>query len=330
MVPYAEDDQEVFDVYGQPPGQQGQPPYGQPPQGPPPPVPPPMGAPVPPQPRKTPKVVLAVIGLAAVVFMGVVGVAIFQTVNGRVSGPLEADHCVDKSFGMDSGSRIPASERVDCDDPKAKAKVLKVTAKRTTAAFGMRSEPDCPEGTDGVTNVTITEGSTVHYEACVRNLEGPHPGDPGAGGALLSVGDCVSDGSFGFGKEKPCTGDDWYGKVIARVESEAACPAQTLETMKLRSFGGNVARPVLCLGPGGGVLANGDCITDPSFAVGGPKKAECDRPTAVAQVVGRVKSTAECPSEATHTMTAEGAFRPVMCLKKLRPTLSEKLRSLGG
>src|SRR5690606_38341029 len=64
--------------------------------------------------------------------------------------------------------------------------------------------------------------------------------------------------------------------------------------------------------------------------VGGPKKAECDRPTAVAQVVSRVKSTDECPSEATHTMTAEGAFRPVMCLKKLRPTLSEKLRSLGG
>ena len=36
------------------------------------------------------------------------------------------------------------------------------------------------------------------------------------------------------------------------------------------------------------------------------------------------------PSTSLFELAPEGAFRPVMCLKKLRPTLSEKLRSLGG
>lgn len=319
-------------MYGQPPGGQGQPP---------PPVPPmgapmsPMGAPMPPQPRKRSPLVFVLAGLAVVVVLGVVAaaVAVFQSAGNRLSGPLAVDQCVDTDFGMDAGNRIPASMRVKCDDPKAKAKVLKVTAEGQAAAFqfGSRPQPDCPGGTDGVTNVRVTTGGKRYFEACVRNIKGPHPGDPGAGGALLSVGDCVSGGTFGIGgKEKPCSGTDWYGKVIARVDTEKSCPAKTLETMKLKSFsGGQVAHPVLCLGPGGGVLQTGDCISDPTYAVGGLKKADCGANGAVAKVLGRVKTQRECPSGSTHSITSKGAYLPVLCLKKIRPTLSEKLRSLG-
>ncbi|TDC70096.1 hypothetical protein E1200_06340 [Actinomadura sp. GC306] len=293
-----------------------------------------MGAPMPP-PKKRSPLVFVLAGLAVVVVLGVVavGVMVFQSAGNRVSGPLQAEQCIDTGFGEGASNRIPASTRVNCDDPAAKAKVLKVTSDRQAAAlrFQTRAEPDCPAGTDGVTNVTLKKGDEHYFEACARNIEGPHPGDPGAGGALLSVGDCVSGGGLGLGgKEVACSTNDWYGKVIARVDTEASCPAKTLETMKLRAFSGNtIERPVLCLGAGGGVVAAGDCIADPSFAVGGLKKADCTSQTAVAQVTGRVKTKRECPATSTHHMTADGAYLPIMCLKQMRPTLNDKIRNLG-
>ncbi|WP_207943739.1 hypothetical protein, partial [Actinomadura sp. KC345] len=288
----------------------------------------------PPRAKRPSPIVLAVVGLAAVLVIGGAGFAMFQAAGDRLTGPLKAEQCIDAAFGMDAGNKIPASTRVKCDGPEAKATVLKVTGEGEATAyrFGSRAEPECPEGTDGVTNVTVETESKRYYEACVRNIEGPHPGDPGAGGALLAAGDCVSGGSIGIGgKEVPCSGSEWYGKVIARAGSEQSCPAKTLETMKLRSWsGGGITRPVVCLGAGGGVLATGDCIADPSFNIGALPKADCRTEKAVAKVVGRVKSKQECPAEGTHFMTSDGGYLPVLCLKKLRPTLTEKLRSLGG
>ncbi|WP_141581158.1 hypothetical protein [Actinomadura sp. WMMA1423] len=274
---------------------------------------------------------MAVAVAGVVVLAGVAFLALNGT--GAPTGPVKAEQCVDTAFGMDDGDRIPPSLRVSCDDAKAKAKVLKVVGKKEASAFqfGSRPLPDCPSGTDGFTNVREKKDEKTYYEACVRNLKGAHPGDPGAGGAFLTAGDCVSSGSIGFGKEQPCSKPDWYGKVVARVAAEKSCPAGTLETMKLRSLGGgSTANPVLCLGAGGGVLSPGDCIKDPSFNIGDLGKAECGSGDAVAKVVGRVSTTKECPAEATNYMTSEGAFRPVLCLKKLRPTLTEKLRSLPG
>src|SRR5690606_3878729 len=93
-------------------------------------------------------------GLAVVLVLGVAAVAVAVSRGDRASGPLAAGHCVDTAFGMDEGNRIPPSSRVECDDSKAKAKVLKVTQTKTASVtFGLRSEPDCPQGTDGVTNV---------------------------------------------------------------------------------------------------------------------------------------------------------------------------------
>ncbi|MEU8797161.1 hypothetical protein [Spirillospora sp. NPDC048819] len=308
-------------MYGRAPDRQGQPPL---------PVPPP-GAPAPPSAKKPPKLVLLCVGVVAALLVAALGVSMFKDI-GETTGPLKAEQCVDTGFGTDAGNKIPASRRVPCGDSEAKAKVLKITGEGEASAFGFgtRAEPDCPAGTDGITNVTLKTGDKHYFEACVRNVKGPHPGDPGAGGALLSAGDCVSGGSVGFGKETPCSGSTWYGKVIARVDAERSCPAKTLETMRMRSFGGGkVTRPVLCLGAGGGVLAAGDCIGDPSFKIGGPEKADCGSTQAVAKVVGRVAAEKECPAEATHVMTSDGAYLPVLCMKKLRPTVTEKLRSLG-
>ncbi|MFA1548595.1 LppU/SCO3897 family protein [Actinomadura chokoriensis] len=291
----------------------------------------PAPPPAPPPAKKPSPLVWVVVGLAVVFFVGATGFMLIKG-GGGLDGPVKAGQCVDTGFGTDGGSRVPASIRVSCDDSSAKAKVLKITDEREASGFTItsRSEPDCPSGTDGVANVRGKKTDEKYYEACVRNLKSPHPGDPGAGGAFLSVGDCVSSGSIGFGKEQACSKPNWYGKIIARVDTEKSCPAQTLEVMKLRSFSGKVARPVLCLGPGGGVLAAGDCIEDPSFNVGDLDKADCGSSQAIAKVVGRAETPQKCPAGATNYMTSEGAYLPVLCLKKLRPTLNEKLRSLPG
>ncbi|MFA1539744.1 LppU/SCO3897 family protein [Actinomadura monticuli] len=311
---------------------QGRAPDWQAPTGPPPSYGPPGPGSAPPPAKKPSPLVWAVVGLAAVFFVGATGFMLIKS-GGGLDGPVKAEQCVDTGFGMDAGNRIPASLRVDCDDSGAKATVLKITDEGEASGLTItsRAEPDCPEGTDGVTNVRGEATDEKYYEACVRNLQGPHPGDPGAGGAFLSVGDCVSSGAIGFGKEQACSKPNWYGKIIARVGAESSCPARTLEIMKMRSFGGgDLARPVLCLGPGGGVLATGDCVADPSFKIGGPGKADCGSGEAIAKVVGRVRTQQECPDGATHYMTSENAYLPVLCLKKLRPTLDEKLRSLPG
>jgi hypothetical protein len=297
------------------------PPYGQP--G--------FGAP-PPRAKKPSPIVWVVVAAAVVFFVGATGFMLLQG-SGAPSGPVKAEQCVDKGFGMGDGNRIPASIRVSCDDAAAKAKVVKITDEGEASGFTYtsRSEPDCPGGTDGVTNVRAKDTDKHYYEACVRNLKGPHPGDPGAGGAFLSAGDCVSSGSIGFGKEQPCARTGWYGKVVARVATEQSCPSKTLEVMKMRSFGGGeLAKPVVCLGPGGGVLSPGDCIKDPSFNVGDLDKADCGSTLAIAKVVGRVRTQQECPSEATNYLTRDGAYLPVLCLKKLRPTLNDRLRTLPG
>ncbi|SNT62015.1 hypothetical protein SAMN05443665_10682 [Actinomadura meyerae] len=311
------------------PGQPAFGPGGQPP-FPPPGQPPGMPPGAPPAKKPSPLVWVAV-GAAALLIVGCVGFMLVKG-TGAPSGPVKAGDCVDTAFGAEGTNRIPASLRVRCDGSDAKAKVLKITdqGKASGLTITSRSEPDCPAGTDGVTNVRGEKTDENYFEACVRNVKGPHPGDPGAGGAFLTAGDCVSSGSIGFGKEQPCARPGWYGKIIARVDAEKSCPAQTIEVMKMRSFSGSLARPVLCLGPGGGVLSPGECIQDPSFKVGDLDKADCGSSQAVAKVVGRVATQRECPSEATHYMTSKGAYRPVLCLKKMRPTLTEKLRSLPG
>ncbi|MEW2354105.1 hypothetical protein [Spirillospora sp. NPDC029432] len=298
-----------------------------------------MGAPTmppqgpPPRGKRPALIALIAAGGGALLLLGLVAFVVVQR-SSSPSGPVAAEQCVGTRF--ESGTKqstVPNTVRVDCDAPEAKGKVVKVTREgKRTAYQGRVSEPDCPEGTDGAARVSIGSDDERYWEACVRNLKGPHPGDPGAGGAWIAKGDCVSSARFGFGGEKPCSASDWYGKVIARVAAENECPSpQTLETMRLRSFGGgSISKPVLCLGRGGGVLGAGDCIQDPSFAFAGLKKADCGTEAAIAKIAARVQTRRECPSTSTHVIEAKEALLPVMCLQKLRDTPLERLDKLTG
>ena len=278
------------------------------------------------------------VGVVVVLAVAFVGIRMIKGGGGEVTGPVKAGQCVDIAFGIpqpdeawDYGDTVATSNRVDCDDEKAKAKVLKVTQERESPfALRVRNEPECPKGADGVTDVKIAESSDT-VRACVRNLKSPHPGDPGAGGGLVGPGDCVSDGPMSKGHERPCSGSKWYGKVIARADSEEGCPAGTMETLDARtSRHDRIPRPIFCLGAGGGVVSPGTCIEDPSYLYGMPRTVDCSSSLAVGQVVARTKTTDECPSEATHEFTAEGRYLPVLCVKRFRPTETEiRLRPLN-
>lgn len=67
--------------------------------------------------------------------------------------------------------------------------------------------------------------------ACMRNLESPHPGDPGQGGGPLTVvGDCVYGSRDGEVRETACDGSDArkpefeVGSAVAR---RGLCPDTT-------------------------------------------------------------------------------------------------------
>ncbi|WP_199747573.1 hypothetical protein [Actinomadura sp. WAC 06369] len=289
----------------------------------------------PPQARaKTSPWVFVVAGVAAVLVLGAVVGSVVLSASAEPDGPVKADECVGVRFDLQQGKssmqRVPAAERVDCGDATAKGKIVKVVGPSTGFSS---SSPDCPDGADGVAAVRADEKAASATQVCVRNVDGPHPGDPGAGGAMFSVGDCVKS-SIAFGSEVACTDKESYAKVVARVNDKAECPSTALEIMELRSFGGGeTPRPVLCLGGEGQIVSVGECITDPSYSVGGLKTAACGSNSAVAKVLGRTRAKAECPSGTTHHLEAEDkekALLPVMCVKKLRPTLNERIRGLAS
>ncbi len=98
-------------------------------------------------------------------------------------------------------------------------------------------EPPCPVDTDEFTAIS---GGRV---ACVRELAGPHPGDPGQGGGLLRAGDCVTRA----GEEWPCARPGWYGRVVARTTSVRSCPRVADHYLYPRVGAHLVPRPVTCL-----------------------------------------------------------------------------------
>jgi hypothetical protein len=134
--------------------------------------------------------------------------------------------------------------QVACDDATALARV---TVRR---AHGDAVTPDCPATTDFVLTVdgaTGTAGSTGATSgaspppsatpgeqtgyACMRDLSGPHPGDPGGGGGPYTVvGDCVYRERPGVAEETPCGGEHAHVPrftVTAIVTDRAKCPPAT-------------------------------------------------------------------------------------------------------
>ncbi|MFJ6811287.1 hypothetical protein ACIQRK_35725 [Streptomyces anulatus] len=129
----------------------------------------------------------------------------------------------------DCSSRGPEIREVFCRSEKAAATVL--ARHLGTPSSG----PPCPDATDFVLHVSETGTGarsrlTTGY-ACMRNLEPPHPGDPGQGGGPLTVvGDCVTASRAGEVTETACAdagGRAPRYRVESAVRQRAQCPGTT-------------------------------------------------------------------------------------------------------
>ncbi|RPF33698.1 hypothetical protein [Streptomyces sp. TLI_185] len=152
---------------------------------------------------------------------------------------LAVDEC--SSFGSTSFTEVP------CTSERAAARV--VARYDGTAGDG----PLCPATTDFVLHISRQnpssdedgDGSIPQGYACMRNLQPPHPGDPGGGGGPRTiVGDCVYGSGNGQVRETACDGSG--GKkpqyqVAKAVARRARCPAATALYVQLDG-----AQPVGC------------------------------------------------------------------------------------
>jgi hypothetical protein len=146
---------------------------------------------------------------------------------------LAVDEC--SSFGTTSFTEVP------CTSERAAARV--VARYDGDPAHG----PACPETTDFVLHISPA-GTVPRGYACMRNLEPPHPGDPGGGGGPRTiVGDCVYSAGKGEVRETACDGKGPHApqyKVTSAVARRSQCPAPTALYVQL---GGS--RPVGCARP---------------------------------------------------------------------------------
>ncbi|MEU6252143.1 hypothetical protein [Streptomyces sp. NPDC047043] len=156
---------------------------------------------------------------------------------------LAVDEC--SSFGTTSFTEVP------CTSERAAARVIA----RYDGKVG--DGPLCPATTDFVLHISRQsassdedgDGSVPQGYACMRNLEPPHPGDPGGGGGPRTiVGDCVYGSGSGQVRETACDGsgkNQPQYKVVKAVAKRAQCPADTALYVQLK--GGRkvgCARPV--------------------------------------------------------------------------------------
>ncbi|WP_344000606.1 hypothetical protein [Streptomyces thermocarboxydovorans] len=155
---------------------------------------------------------------------------------------LGVDEC--SSFGRTSFTEVP------CTSERAAARVV---ARHDGT---MKSGPPCPGTTDFVLHISEQrpssdedgDGAVPRGYACMRNLQPPHPGDPGGGGGPRTiVGDCVYRLDDGKVRETACDGDGKHApdfKVTKAVDARSECPASTALYIRL---GGE--RPVGCARP---------------------------------------------------------------------------------
>ncbi|MFF1718845.1 hypothetical protein [Streptomyces sviceus] len=155
---------------------------------------------------------------------------------------LAVDEC--SSFGKTSFTEVP------CSGERAAARV--VARHDGTTADG----PPCPATTDFVLHISEQsqisdedgDGAVAQGYACMRNLQPPHPGDPGGGGGPRTiVGDCVYGSGSGQVRETACDGrgarKPQY-KVVKAVTARSKCPLSTALYVQL---GG--PQPVGCARP---------------------------------------------------------------------------------
>jgi hypothetical protein len=150
------------------------------------------------------------------------------------AGFLSVGEC--SSFGTTSFTEVP------CTSERAAARVI---ARHDGAPAGGTL---CPATTDFVLHIRAR--NSVRGYACMRDLEPPHPGDPGGGGGPRTiVGDCVYGSGGGQVRETACDGSGGKKpqyKVAEAVAERAECPADTALYVRLEGGGDKVgcARPV--------------------------------------------------------------------------------------
>ncbi|SEQ35618.1 hypothetical protein SAMN04487983_1004241 [Streptomyces sp. yr375] len=149
------------------------------------------------------------------------------------------------SFGTTSFTEVP------CGGERAAARVVA----RHDGEVG--EGPLCPPTTDFVLHIgaqptqtgTDSAGFIPQGYACMRNLQPPHPGDPGAGGGPRTiVGDCVGGTDGGRVRETACDGSGAGTpryEVTKAVDVRAHCPASTALYVQL----GGDTHPVGCARP---------------------------------------------------------------------------------
>ncbi|MEV2243653.1 hypothetical protein [Streptomyces sp. NPDC049970] len=130
--------------------------------------------------------------------------------------------------GPDKSKTKDSFKALDCDDAGATLKALAVKDGEIFAGA-----VECPAGTDEIISVKVSFGgdaSTTGLPSktvCGRNLSGDHPGDAGAGGGQLVVGDCVDDQA----KEVACASGG--NKVLALTKTADTCPAEADNPIEL-------------------------------------------------------------------------------------------------
>ncbi len=154
---------------------------------------------------------------------------------------LGIDEC--SSFGTTSFTEVP------CTSERAASRVI------ARYDGDVSDGPACPATSDFVLHISAQGSSDAGGDdavpkgyACMRNLEPPHPGDPGGGGGPRTiVGDCVYSSGAGQVRETACDGSGQKKpqyKVVKAVLKRASCPASTALYVQL---GG--AQPVGCARP---------------------------------------------------------------------------------
>ncbi|MFE9498583.1 MULTISPECIES: hypothetical protein [Streptomyces] len=148
------------------------------------------------------------------------------------------------SFGTASSTEVP------CAGERAAARVVARHDGAVTVG------PPCPPTTDFVLRIGAQrpahdpgdedgDGAIPQGYACMRNLEPPHPGDPGGGGGPRTIpGDCLYDSGRGQVRETACDGSGGRApryRITEATTSRRACPASTVLYVQL---GGD--RPVGC------------------------------------------------------------------------------------
>lgn len=133
----------------------------------------------------------------------------------------------------DCSTRGRDFREVSCGGERAVARVL--SRYEGPPADG----PVCPEATDFVLYVSENrpaadedgDGAVARGYACMRNLQPPHPGDPGGGGGPYTVvGDCLTGSREGQVRETACDGSGEARpeyRVVRAVQRRAQCPAST-------------------------------------------------------------------------------------------------------